>query len=380
MSGQPGSADDGLRICRVSEYVRPSPGGKEIHVEELTRAQVAAGHEVDLYYRFGSPVSYGARLHCVRVPSHYLSPISLPFTAAFCAAARVAIGVRHRRTPFHVVHLHGDWLEALLGGHLRRSLGIPAVLTIHAWPSDRWTSVLRRAIAPLERVICVGSAIRDRLVESGADPAQVEVISSGTDVERVRQARVRGAELRRSVGGSPVVVFAGSLEPMKGADVLLAAFPLIRQELPDAVAIILGDGPTGDAVRAAVTPGVQVRGRVSRDEVFAWLNAADVLAVPSRVLRSKGEGFPTVIIEALAAGTPVVASGIDSLRDVSSGSFIQECAADDPKALADALLRVLRNPGLQDAERETIREILVEKDWPATAARITEILRAARVR
>src|SRR3954467_625119 len=118
-----------MRICRVTRRLPPLPGGQEIHVFELTRRQVAHGHEVDLWFSEGDDIPDGARAH--RVPATLLGH-RLPGTAASAAYSWRAAGGIVRPTPPDLVHVHGDYPEAWFGTRCATAHDVPLVMTVHA--------------------------------------------------------------------------------------------------------------------------------------------------------------------------------------------------------------------------------------------------------
>ncbi|HLF40249.1 MAG TPA: glycosyltransferase family 4 protein, partial [Acidimicrobiia bacterium] len=140
-------------------------------------------------------------------------------------------------------------------------------------------------------------------------------------------------------GRGPVrpILFVGRHEPRKGLDVLLDAFGRLD---PGARAVlwVAGEGPGTDALRALAPPGVEWLGRISDGELARRLKAAAVFCAPSL----HGESFGVVLLEAMAAGTPIVASVIAGYRDVARHrreALLVEPG--DPAALRDALIRAL---------------------------------------
>src|SRR5207302_6696299 len=136
------------------------------------------------------------------------------------------------------------------------------------------------------------------------------------------------------------ILFVGRHEPRKGLEVLLDAFAALDR---DAVLWVAGEGPATTALAAAAPPGVEWLGRISDRELAQRLRAAAVFCAPSL----HGESFGVVLLEAMAAGTPVVASDIAGYRDVArDGREAVLVPAGDVAALTDGLARVLDDPTL----------------------------------
>lgn len=145
--------------------------------------------------------------------------------------------------------------------------------------------------------------------------------------------------------GSPVVLFAGRLRTRKAVAVLLEAFPRLRAEHPEAVLVLLGDGEQRPALEArarrlGIAEAVRFAGAQPRDAMGDWLAAADLFCLPSIY-----EGFPLAILEAMAAGLPVVATAVagvpEAVVDRVTGRVVP---AEDAAALARALSELAADP------------------------------------
>jgi phosphatidylinositol alpha-mannosyltransferase len=136
------------------------------------------------------------------------------------------------------------------------------------------------------------------------------------------------------------ILFVGRHEPRKGLPVLLEAFASLDR---DAVLWVVGEGPETEQLQAVSPPGVQWLGRIPDAELAPRLRSATVFCAPSL----HGESFGVVLLEAMAAGTPVVASDIPGYRDVArAGKEALLVEPGDPDSLRQALRQVLDSPSL----------------------------------
>jgi glycosyltransferase involved in cell wall biosynthesis len=227
---------------------------------------------------------------------------------------------------YDVVHTH-LWAGDAWGRPAAVLAGVPVISTAHnvdrdepAWKgrvtalSARWTT----------RVCAVSEAVAAHVRDQGVPAARVVVVPNGVALERFR-ARWAGLSSRRAL-------YVGRLVPQKGADVLVdAAWTVGEGEFT-----LAGDGPLRGRLRPP--PNVALAGRV--DDVPARLNAARVAVIPSR-----WEGFGLFAVEAMAAGTPVVASAVDGLAEVVGDAGLL-VPPGDARALADAIKRVLHDDEL----------------------------------
>ena len=207
--------------------------------------------------------------------------------------------------------------------------------------------VCSRSLATRVRSVC--AAARPRVVYNGAD---IELFS--------RVARLRGAGRKR-------ILHVGKFDRNKSQDVLLAAFQLLLDRQLDCTLTMIGaDGPELEQVRRAAEPfGERVRVLVDIDHerVPAYMADADLFVLPSRA-----EAFGIVLIEAGAAGLPVVATNVGGIPEIithsATGLLVEP---DDPRALADAMARVLGNNELAASLASRLRADVVRYTWRRAA-------------
>lgn len=259
-----------------------------------------------------------------------------------------------RRWRPDVVHNQLQW-SIVLGGAAARILGIPAVATLHTMHRDtpRLRDRLRARITRLalvhlhDSVIAVSEAGRTAHIRDlGLDDEQVRTIRNGIDVDRwVRRDR-RRVELELGIEESDrVLISVAVLREGKGLNDLIDAFSEVASEFPSARCLIVGDGPQR-AVLARQAADVPFGDRISflgqREDVPELLAAADVFVLPSHY-----EVLPTAIAEAMAAGVPVVATGVggvpEMVEDGISGLLV---APGRVRELAHACLRLLQDSEL----------------------------------
>ena len=252
-----------------------------------------------------------------------------------------------RATRPDIVVLHSS--KAGLDGRLALRGSLPTVFVPHAWSFDAATGPAAHGALWWERwagarwtdtIVCVSAAeyLRGR---SARISATYQVARNGIDVEAVTAVAVGGREnLRASLNLAAtdrVAVCVGRLTRQKGQDVLLAAWPMVRG-IPGKRLVLVGDGPDATDLHAQADgdDAVKFVGGVDRTTALAWLSAADIVVVPSR-----WEGMALVPLEALAAGTPVVASDVTGVAEAVVEPVGTVVPPDDAKALAAALNRWL---------------------------------------
>ena len=347
-----------LRIGLVSPYSLTVPGGVQAQVLGLARELRRRGHETRVLGPCDGPP-----------PESFVTPLgnSLPLAANGSIAPLAPdppAALRTLRTlrdeHFDVIHLH----EPLAPGPTMTALvthTAPTVGTFHAAGASASYRLLgpalRRLLERVDRRVVVSkdalALVQDHL---GGD---YEVLFNGVELEQIRST----APVRLPEGSPPVVLFCGRHEERKGLHVLVDA--LAERPDLDVRVWVASDGPDTAALMARTADDSRVEwlGRISDEEKFARLRAADVFCAPSL----GGESFGVVLIEAMAAGTTVVASSIDGYRNVATdGVDALLVAPGDASALGDALARAvaagpaidaIRRAGSQRAETFAMSEL-----------------------
>lgn len=265
-----------------------------------------------------------------------------------------------RGTPL-VVHFQGPWAQESEASGETRDWRIRAKHTVEA-------AVYRRA----REVVVLSDAFKELLVERyGVAPWRVSVVPPGVDLAKFAPADRLATKAELGLpAGSTVVVAVRRLVPRMGLDVLLEAWATVERAVPDAVLVLVGDGPARAALehrarRSVATGSVRFLGRVPESTVTRCYQAADLSVVPTVAL----EGFGLVVLESLACGTPAVVTNSgglpESVRPLDSSLVVP---AGDPEALAKRLVGAL--DGTQPApDRDRCRAHAESYSWPAVAER-----------
>jgi glycosyltransferase involved in cell wall biosynthesis len=275
-----------------------------------------------------------------------------------------------RRERIDIVHAHGQD-ASILAAAARCLSRIPLVVTRHVLdePSADWRENLRArfALAALRRadgVVAVSSAVADQLVETAGLPRRAtHVIPNGIDLERFDRPDLvaRRAELRSALGFGPdehVVLVPAVLREGKGHEVLLEALPGLKARVPSVRVAFAGDGEREVALRLQARPhGDTVMFLGGRDDMPELLAACDLVVLPSLA-----EALPTALIEAAAAGRPVVATRVGGAAEVvendRTGLLVPP---GDPAALAKAIEALLTDRWRANAFGEAARRLAYER-------------------
>jgi phosphatidylinositol alpha-mannosyltransferase len=361
-----------VRVLLACPYAWDVPGGVQVHVRELAAALEGRGHETlvvapAVSSSGGDPT---ARIvgRAVRVP--YGGTV-----APICFSRRSFRRIGRLMEVFEpdVVHAHEPFSPST-SMLATLAADAPVVATFHSY-ADR-SRLLELAAPALRRVhrriaapIAVSSAAAEHL--GRAVPGDVEIVPNGVDVGRFAsdQAPAPGLPPGR------VVLWVNRLDRQKGFGVAVRAFARLAADLDDVRLVVAGDGRDRDAVGLL---SVRDRGRVvmlgtvpNRD-LPPYHAAADVFVAPAL----DQESFGIVLVEAMAAGVPVVASDIPGYREVvRDGIDGLLVPRGDPNALAIAIRRVLEDSDLATGLSRAGRERAGEFSWEVVAPRIESVYR-----
>jgi glycosyltransferase involved in cell wall biosynthesis len=321
----------------------------------LCAALARAGAEVELVTsRFvhgpvPAPLGYEVRESFYRLSGR--REAEAPGRRALKLAEHVADMVRYRRNGSDVDVRHFQWLPVPALDSRLLPPGRPRVLTAHGvLRSEGWgrrVRALRRVLDRMDAVVALSEFGRERLAETGIDPARVRVIPHGAFDYLTRQPDEAPLPPELAEVTDPVILFFGLIRPYKGVDVLLDAF----RSVTDAELWIVGR-PLGVSLDALREQASRVPGRVrfvprfvSDRELPAYFRRADVVALPHRDAEQSG-----VLFAALAFGKPIVMSDVGGFGEVAATGAGTLVPLGDPQALAARLQELVDDP----AERERL--------------------------
>ncbi len=266
---------------------------------------------------------------------------------------------------FDLIDAHYYYPDGVAAAMLARHLKKPVVITargsdinlIARWPGPR-RKILWAANDVASASIGVAQALADELLRLGVEQERVRVLRNGVDLERFRPLD-REVLRQRYEASFPVLLSVGHLIPRKGHDIVVEALA----ELPNARLFIVGDGPERQSLESLVrqhdlTARVCFFGALPYDEVAKVMNAADIL-----VLASDREGWANVLLEAMACGTPVVATNVWGTPEVVASPEAGRLVEDRSPAAVAACVRSL----LKDMpDRRATRAYAERFSWEET--------------
>jgi glycogen(starch) synthase len=396
MAAPPATCDHApMRALLLSwEYPPRIVGGLGRHVAALTAGLGRAGHGVEVVAR-EHPTAAASESHSpVHVTRVDASPPVVPFddllpwVMAFNTGVLAAGARAGRARPVDVVHVH-DWLVASAGAELADLLDVPLVATVHATEWGRHRGHLPPGVSPTihavegwlaeraDALITCSAYMRDQVRDLfGRPEAAIDVIPNGVDVGwfTLDAAEVRAFRRTLADDSTHLVLFAGRLEYEKGVQTVLHALERVTDRAGPVRFLVAGVGTYNDELRALVERlglGHRVRftGFLEEHALRLHYAAADVAVAPSLY-----EPFGLVAAEAMACGTPVVASDTGGLREILAGGHGLTFPPEDAEGLADRIVEVLTDDALAaDLVARGLRHIRARFDWDDVAARTADV-------
>jgi phosphatidyl-myo-inositol alpha-mannosyltransferase len=366
-----------MRVGLVCPYAWDTPGGVAAHINDLRTALMRLGHEAvvlapaedeatlpDFVTNGGRPISISSNGSVAKIN----------FGPGPAARARRWV----KESDLDILHVHepaGPTLSLL-------SIWVcegPIVATWHSsLVSSRrdfavWAPIIRSGMEKIRARIAVSEYARRSLVEyTGGDAI---LIPNGVDCSMYAGDEPLPGRSR----GSATIMFLGRIdEPRKGLPILLAALPEVVAAIPEANVLIAGPGDIAE-VRAGLSPQVADRveflGLVSEEDKARALHSADVYVAPN----TGGESFGIILLESMAAGTPVIASDIEAFQRVldeeRAGVVFRN---GDSHHLAEQLIALLGDPQRREELRAEGFRRAAEFDWSSVARRVLAVYESVR--
>jgi sugar transferase (PEP-CTERM/EpsH1 system associated) len=368
--------DSPSRAAEISPAA-PAKFRDSLHVTHVILSLDVGGLERGLINQIREGLKLGERISviCLERPGMLASHLTTLEVPILCLEKRPGIQLSligrlkriFRDFRPDVVHTHQIGGLFYAGSAARRA-SVPVIVHTEHGKENYAGSLRRRWLGRLSgryaaRVFCLSEDLAKTLRQNRIVPAhKIVVIPNGIDTSRF-QACGRGPALRQALGipaRSPVVGTVARLTEIKRQDVLIRGFAKLAAKMPETHLLVVGAGPLMDSLRC-LAADLELQSRVHfighQAEPEPHYEVMDVFALTSR-----SEGMPQTIMEAFAAGVPVVASRVggipEMVEDDRSGLLF---TAGDEEGLAHALGKVLRNPELARRLREAARERVEEK-------------------
>jgi len=362
-----------LKIALVEPYDWSVDGGVQRVVTSLDRTFRELGHEVRIIAPYSTALQDGRPL-----PPNLMA-IEQAVLALRADGSKVRMGLSLEahslvrgmllQEKFDVIHMHEPLMPTVCLSTLINAQACPRCTVVGTFHAYRKTSpgyvpvtrILNRWLERLDGRIAVSEAARDTVLPYF--PGDYRIIPNGVDVARFGAASL--APISGFKNGLLTVLFVGRLDRRKGFPYLLEAFHVIQESVPASQLIVAGAYATEEVEDYQRTVQeeqliVHFVGRVSDEDLVRYYHTADVVCFPS----TGSESFGIVLLEAMAAGRPIVASNIPGYREVMrhevEGLFVPP---KDALALAGALIRLLRDEPLRRRLGEAGRARVARYSW-----------------
>ena len=277
----------------------------------------------------------------------------------------------HMRYHFDLLHCHGVYPPGYVGASFSRITGIPLVITPHGGDlkpnadgyiiNKRITSRIRQTFNSARAVTSISSDIKKRVFHLGADPNKTYLIPDGIFLDEFKAS----AEHQQTCGtDSRYILYLGRLEKDKGVDVLIKAFPAIKKEHPDIKLKIAGEGKEMNTLKTLadklhIGHSIDFLGIIRGGNKIQALRNALLLVCPSR-----SEAFGIVILEAFAAGIPVIASRVGGIPEIIEDKVNGLLAEpDNPEQLSSKIDLLLKDHELRNHFVRSALITVSRYDW-----------------
>jgi D-inositol-3-phosphate glycosyltransferase len=399
-----------VHTCPLAALGGKETGGMNVYVRELSRELARRGHRVDIFTRSQDPDvphiewdGLGLGADVLHIPAGPEAPYNKHHL--FNYLPEFVHGVQEfmdtERIHYDVYHAH-YWLSGWVARELQNCQRAPVVQMFHTLgvlknavargQADRETenriNVEREIMQFADRVVAATPRDRQQMIDLYDAPQdRIAIIPPGVDLGLFHPIPlVEAKEFVESPLDHHTILFVGRIDPIKGIDVWFQAMALIVQENPElrekmCVCLIGGDVDEETPRDAEMARLQSLKDELGIGDVVTFLgkraqqclpyyySAADVVVMPSRY-----ESFGMVALEAMACGVPVVASDVGGLsfvvRDGETGYLVPE---GNPRALADCLGYLIRNPGLRAHLGRKAQQVASEYAWPRIADQVEEL-------
>lgn len=398
--------------CPLATLGGKDTGGMNVYVREVTRYLGRIGVHVDVFTRSQDEhvphilhdLSYGNRV--VHIPAGPEVPMSKKELANFIPAFAEGIQrfAAEKGIRYDVIHAN-YWMSGIAAEQLKQAWHVPVVQMFHTLglmknriarsPEETEGEYRidgeRRVMQVADRIIAATLAEQSQLhFLYHAEDSRVRVIPPGVDTSHFYPIPME--EARESIGvplDERMLLFVGRIEPLKGLDTLMRAIALLREQgvqcqAPHYLAVVGGDpSASGENLSAEMQRLQNLQKELGLDELVVFLgkrgqdtlpyyySAADVLIMPSFY-----ESFGMVALEAMACGTPVVASQVGGLAFLVQDGLTGFAVPDgDPLALSQKLTRLLTEPGLRNTLGQQAAQYARQYAWESIVERIMNVYR-----
>ena len=371
-----------VHSCPVGNLGARDTGGMSVYIRELARQLGKRGHAVDVFTRVHDPrdpqiIELGANARLIHLMAGGIEQINkmdiyphLPDFTEDLEDFR-----RWNGMEYDLIFSH-YWLSGLVGERLRQSWQVPHITMFHTLgavknaigigePEPELRLKAERTLTrDCQRIIVPTEREKDNIISYyGASAEKIEVIPCGINLERFQPIDKQKARRELGLNNDRIALFVGRLDPLKGVDKLLRAMSLLDSTRKARLMLIGGDKNSQRemeqlqalAQELEIQDSISFLGLIKHEELPYYYSAADVCVIPSHY-----ESFGLVALEALACGTPVIASDVGSLAEIIVPGKTGYIVEDIPERLAEKIAAFLFRP---KPDGEQIRASISRYSW-----------------
>lgn len=320
----------------------------------------------------------GLRVLHPRYP--HLPRIGMPVHAFLMAAGCLMCVIRAKRQfDLECIDAHFVYPDGFAAVLLGRLLRIPVVISargtdVNVYPSLRAIRpMIKWALRKCAGVIAVSNSLKEEMLKLGTPAEKIRVIPNGVDGSRFFLTSQVETRKRLSLPlETPIAVSVGALVDAKRHELMVRAIALLKERQPKLCAWIVGEGPLRQTLEALIrSQGLEGRvhlvGNKPNEELLNWFNAADISC-----LTSSREGWPNVVTESLACGTPVVGTRVGGIPEILHSPDLGILVDENPENVAEGIDKALR----QSWNREWISRTTRARTWDTVASEVQSVLNA----
>jgi glycosyltransferase involved in cell wall biosynthesis len=320
----------------------------------------------------------GVRIHHPRYP--LLAGISMPAHGMLMYLASLSLARRlHSENQFDCIDAHFVYPDGFAAVHTGKSLGVPVIVSARGTDINLYSSfrlirpMLRWTLTHAAGAVAVSAGLKNKIIALGIPEAEIQVISNGVDTVRFQPLDTKSA--RKQIGlpeKDPVAVSVGSLTESKGHHLLIAAVAKLAERIPGLRLYVIGEGvyraKLEDLVREKqLLEQVFLPGNRPNEELSLWFNAANISC-----LMSSREGWPNVVSEALACGTPVLATRVGGIPEIITSPELGMFVERNVNSIAAGLEQALATPW----NRDEIARHSRSRSWDTVAEEVETYLKS----
>lgn len=386
--------------CPVGDLGAKDTGGMSVYIRELAGELGKQGNSVDIYTRIHDPKDpvleeLGEQVRLIHLKAGQEARIDK--MDVYHSLPEFIFNLesywKDHKLRYDIIFCH-YWLSGLVGEHLQQEWGIPLVMMYHTLGAVKNAVTVGEA-EPEKRITSEGESIRKSrriLVPTEREkqniiryykalPQKIGITPCGVNLEQFRPVDRTAARKKLGITKGKILLFVGRIDPLKGIDQLLRTMPHL-QSFNDLKLIVIGGDETSRreveklkelSWELKIEDSIIFQGMVKHDRLNDYYNAADLCLVPSYY-----ESFGLVALEALACGTPVVATDVGDLRNILRQEETGQVVTDNaPEKLAAAIHRFFSRPELDEKSIQANRASVSRFSWAQVSELVSRELHKA---